>query len=116
MEFDDRVLAIDLAIQFQENSKQVFHSIEEGIDSTKTQIIFAREYLKEVSISRDQLNYLVMEALHGGCKGHRAELYASKVARSLVALEGRDRVGVDDLKKGVELVIIPCSIVNKNPP
>lgn len=116
MEFDDRVSAVDLAIQFQEKSKQVFQSVEEGTDSAKTQIIFAREYLKEVSISRDQIKYLVMEALRGGCQGHRAELYASKVARSLAALEGRDKVGVDDLKKAVELVIIPRSTVNENPP
>jgi magnesium chelatase subunit D len=115
MEFDDRVSAVDIAIQFQERSKQVFMSVEEGTDSAKTQIILAREYLKEVNISRDQIKYLVMEALRGGCQGHRAELYASKVARSLAALEGRDKVGVDDLKKAVELVIIPRSTVNENP-
>lgn len=32
------------------------------------QIILAREYLKDVSISRDQVKYLVMEALRGGCQ------------------------------------------------
>lgn len=115
MEFDDRVSAVDIAIQFQERCKQVFKSVEEGTDSAKTQIILAREYLKEVNISRDQIKYLVMEALRGGCQGHRAELYASRVARSLAALEGRDKVGVDDLKKAVELVIIPRSTVNENP-
>ena len=58
-----------------------------------------RNYLNEVSIIRDQLSYLDVEALRGGCQGHRAELYASKFARSLDALEGRYRVGDDDLKK-----------------
>eukprot|EP01018_Ginkgo_biloba_P030918 Gb_04254 [translate_table: standard] len=115
MEFDDRVSAVDIATQFQESSKQVFKAVEEATDSAKTQIILAREYLKEVTIGRDQIKYLVMEALRGGCQGHRAELYAARVAKSLAALEGREKVGVDDLKKAVELVIIPRSTVNDNP-
>ncbi|XWS73603.1 hypothetical protein CRYUN_Cryun02cG0143000 [Craigia yunnanensis] len=41
--------------------------------------------------------------------GHRAELYAARVAKCLAALEGREIVNV-------ELVILPCSIINENPP
>ncbi|XLS48398.1 hypothetical protein HN51_022756 [Arachis hypogaea] len=65
-------------------------------------IILAREYLKDVSISREQLKYLVFEALRGGCQ--------NILSLEGAALEGRDKVYVDDLKKAVELVILLRSI------
>ncbi|KAJ4840790.1 hypothetical protein Tsubulata_023881 [Turnera subulata] len=114
--FEDRVAAVGIATEFQERSKEVFKMVQEETEFAKTQIILAREYLKDVTIGRDQLKYLVMEALRGGCQGHRAELYAARVAKCLAALEGREKVNVDDLKKAVELVILPRSIVNENPP
>lgn len=115
MSFDDRVAAVGIATQFQESSNEVFKMVEEETELAKTQIILAREYLKDVIISTDQLKYLVLEALRGGCQGHRAELYAARVSKCLAALEGREKVYVDDLKKAVELVILPRSIVNDNP-
>ncbi|XP_030522427.2 magnesium-chelatase subunit ChlD, chloroplastic [Rhodamnia argentea] len=116
LSFEDRVAAVDIATKFQERTNEVFKMVEEETDYAKTQIILAREYLKDVTISREQLKYLVMEAVRGACQGHRAELYAARVAKCLAALEGREKVNVDDLKKAVELVIIPRSIVSENPP
>ncbi|XP_042483188.1 magnesium-chelatase subunit ChlD, chloroplastic [Macadamia integrifolia] len=115
MSFDDRVAAVGIATQFQEQGNEVLKMVQEETDLAKTQIILAREYLKDVSISREQLKYLVMEALRGGCQGHRAELYAARVAKCLAAVEGREKVNVDDLKKAVELVILPRSDINESP-
>ncbi|TKY71047.1 Magnesium-chelatase subunit ChlD [Spatholobus suberectus] len=116
MSFENRVAAVGVATEFQENSSQVFEMVEEETDNAKTQTILAREYLKDVTISREQLKYLVIEALRGGCQGHRAELFAARVAKCLAALEGREKVYVDDLKKAVELVILPRSIITESPP
>ncbi|KAK9692308.1 hypothetical protein RND81_09G255200 [Saponaria officinalis] len=116
MSFDDRVAAVGIATQFQEESNEVFKMAEEETELAKTQIILAREYLKDVTMSREQLKYLVMEAMRGGCQGHRAELYAARVAKCLAAVEGREKVNVDDLKKAVELVILPRSNIQERPP
>ncbi|XP_065020656.1 magnesium-chelatase subunit ChlD, chloroplastic-like isoform X3 [Musa acuminata AAA Group] len=68
MNLDDRVAAVGVATKFQETSKEVFKIAEEETEYAKTQIILAREYLKDVTITREQLKYLVMESIRGGCQ------------------------------------------------
>ncbi len=55
-------------------------------DCTGVQIIFAREFLKEVRMKEDQVKYLVTNARNGMCQGHRAELFAVKAAKACAAL------------------------------
>lgn len=114
--FDDRVNAVEIATDFQNVAAKVLGDAAEATDAVKTNVTLAREWLKDVVISREQMKYLVMEAIRGGCQGHRPELAAVRVAKALAAVEGRDRVGVDDLKKAVELVILPRSIYMDTPP
>ncbi|XP_056159850.1 magnesium-chelatase subunit ChlD, chloroplastic-like [Syzygium oleosum] len=77
MSFEDRVAAVDIATKFQEHANEVFKMVEEETDYANTQIILAREYLKDVTISREQLKYLVMEAFRGGCQVLTSGLFVS---------------------------------------
>jgi magnesium chelatase subunit D len=103
----ERVSVASAAISFGENSDSFQSQWQEETDSLATQLLLARQWLGEVTISRDQIAYLVAEALRGEVEGHRAELYALRVARAHAALQGRERVEAEDLQLAVRLVIAP---------
>ncbi|MFP4412039.1 magnesium chelatase ATPase subunit D [Coleofasciculus sp.] len=113
---DQRVQAVEGAIAYTTSPQAFLSQYNEDIDNLKTDIILAREWLKEVQITSDQIAYLVEEALRGGVQGHRAELFAVRVAKASAALDGRQTVSADDLKRAVELVIVPRSTIVQTPP
>lgn len=118
---EDRVKAVDSVLDFSPSGKQGTVSAEKQLkealdneDDLKTAIVFAREYLKDIKIAPSQILYLCEEAIRAGCQGHRAELYATEVARASAALEGR-QITSEDLRTAVKLAIAPRGTFINNP-
>lgn len=117
----DRVKAVQSVLNFNAGGKQSNEEGEDALsaaieneDDLKTAIVFAREYLKDIKVAPSQMLYLCEEAIRAGCQGHRAELFATEVARAAAALEGR-QVTSDDLRTAVKLAIAPRGTFITNP-
>jgi magnesium chelatase subunit D len=110
LELDQRVEIARSAIGHAESTQAFAARFQEDTDALATQLLLARQWLPDVQITREQIAYLVNEALRGGVEGHRSELYAVRVARAHAALSGRDRVEAEDLQVAVRLVIAPRAL------
>ena len=104
---EQRVEITNAVISHGQCSRTFATTWSEETDALATQLLLARQWLPDVRISREQIQYIVNEAIRGGVEGHRAELYAVRVARAHAALSGRDQVEADDLQVAVALVIAP---------
>jgi len=113
LDVESRVDAVSAVLGFNPGSKQADPEAEKALadaieneDDLKTAIVFAREFIKDLTIAPSQVQYLCEEAIRAGCQGHRAEIFACEVARAAAAIEGR-QVNVDDLRLAVKLAIAP---------
>lgn len=107
---EQRVEITQAAIAFGQGSQAFSKKWEGETEALATQLLLARQWLPDVKISLEQIQYLVNESIRGAVEGHRSELYAARVAKAHAALCGRDSVEAEDLQVAVRLVILPRAL------
>ena len=104
---EQRVEITNAVLAHGQCSRSFSDQWSEETDALATQLLLARQWLPDVKVSSEQIEYLVKEAIRGGVEGHRSELYAVRAAKAHAALSGRDQVEAEDLQVAVALVIAP---------
>jgi len=111
----DRVEAVERVLQYANDPAAFWSRHGPGLVELRQQIVAGRRRLPRVRMAPEQTRYLVEEAIRAGVEGHRADLFALRVARAHAALQGRRRVNALDLRRAVELVILPRSAAFATP-
>jgi len=104
---DERIVAVDSSLSFSEGAEKAVEEAKEDLQTMETRLVFGRATLDDVTLGKDQMRRIAEEAGRGQCEGHRAEIFAAKVAKAHAALQGRDVVSKEDLQLGIKLAIIP---------
>ena len=109
LSLDQRVEAVERVMEQAADPASFWRRYGPGLTDLQRQVANARRWLGRVKVTGEQVRYLVEEAIRAGVEGHRAELFAVRLSRAQAALAGRRRVVAADLRRAVELVILPRS-------
>jgi len=85
----DRVEATDRVLQYGAAPELFRDRFAPGLEDLRARVARARHALSAVRLQEGQVPYLVEEAIRAGVEGHRADLFALRVARAHAALCGR---------------------------
>ena len=107
LSLEERGEIVQRATQFVDAPESFLAEHQAELEEIRTRILLAREWLPQVKPKREQILYLVQEAIRGNVQGHRGEQFALRAACALAALEGRDRLVAEDLQQAVQLVLLP---------
>ena len=107
LSIQQRVEGATRAAAWQDDWRAVAADARDDEGDLTLAVASARETLKKVRLTTEQVAWIVSAAVTGGCVGHRAELAAYRAAAASAALRGSTVVGIGDLNAAAALAIAP---------
>ncbi len=101
-----RVEVVRRSVLFEEDPENFARQWEEEEKKLRKQIAAAKELLPAVKIKDDMLFLIAQIAIDMGVDGHRADLVMMKAAKTMAALNGREEVIEEDVRRSVDLALI----------
>ena len=106
MSVQDRVDVVVNVEGFRDKTIDLLEALQEE-QRIRRQIAEGKKLLPYVTITHDQIEYISQEATRADCQGQRGEIFATEIAKTAAALDGRSFVQAGDLELGVLLAIVP---------
>lgn len=103
----DRVELLRRIAAFDRDPFEFLRRYAPALELLRERVAGARCRLPDVQMTLSDYSGLCAAALDLGIEGHRAELFAARLARAHAAWNGRLRVERDDLEAAVRLVLEP---------
>ncbi|WP_333655000.1 putative cobaltochelatase [Methanothrix soehngenii] len=102
---DQRMQIAKMAEAFDADPDGFTEKSRENQAHLKEKISFAREILRNVSMSDDLLRLIASTCIDLGVKTHRAEIVITRTAKTIAAFDDRTEVNQEDVKKAMELAL-----------
>ncbi len=105
MSIEERMEIVRRVEEFHRDPLSFVKRFEALENEVRNRISRARQIINQVVLDDDLLKLIVETVVRLGIKTHRAEITVVKTAKAIAALDGRTRVGVEDVKKAMELAL-----------
>ncbi|NVO67923.1 magnesium chelatase subunit D family protein [Methanofollis tationis] len=104
-DLEERMRVVETVGAFEADPDRFLEVWEPEQERLRRAVVRARALLPGVTIGRDLTRQVVAACLSLGVMTHRAELTVIRTARTIAALEGRDEVLAEDVKRAMALAI-----------
>ena len=103
-----RIEAVDAAMAWQDDWRKVMRECMDEERDVREHIAIAREtFLPHVRVKETHVRSIVRLCVQCGVQGHRAEIFAAKIARASAALRHSLEISDEDIHVAASLAIFP---------
>lgn len=104
-DLEERMRVVETVGAFEADPDGFLEAWEPEQERLREAVLRARALLPSVEIGRDLTRQVVAACISLGVMTHRAELTVIRTARTIAALEGRDKVLTGDVKRAMALAL-----------